>query len=213
MDKKELKDLSKKELVELVCDIADAKRGDVQRLPPSEAVRKERIRRRKQEKIGRSVAGTLGLIAVVAAIAVLLSTYLFPVIQVSGDSMEPTLHNGDILLLLKSGEYESGQLCCVSWQNKLLIKRVIALPGDYIDIDREGTVYVNGIPLDEPYVTEKSLGECDIVFPYQIPDGKVFVMGDRRDTSVDSRSSSVGCISYDQIVGRVLFRVWPMGGE
>ena len=119
------------------------------------------------------------------------------------------MHDGDILLLMKTKEFDYGELCCVAWQNKLLIKRVIAGAGDIVDIDQEGNVSVNGVLLDEPYVTEKSLGECDVSFPYQVPEGKFFVMGDRRESSIDSRSSAIGSVGDDQIVGRVLFRVWP----
>ena len=124
--------------------------------------------------------------------------------------MEPSLHDGDILLLVKTGNYKEGKLCCISWQNKLLIKRVIAKAGDTIDIDAEGNVSVNGVPLNEPYLTEKSLGECDITFPYQVPDGRIFVMGDKRSTSIDSRNSAVGSVGDDQIIGQVLFKVWPL---
>ena len=212
MDKKDLSDLSRKELVDVVYNMMEEKEGAPKRRPLPESVRRERQRLRKQTKIFRTLISTLGILTVVAAVAVLLSTFVFPVIQVSGDSMEPTLHDGDVLVLMNSKEYECGQLCCVAWQNKLLIKRVIGLPGDVIDMDEEGYVYINGEKLDEPYVTERSLGECDIEFPYQVPDGKVFVMGDRRDSSIDSRSTAVGSIGEDQVVGRVLFKVWPFGG-
>lgn len=212
MDKKDLRDLSRKELVDVVYNMMEEKEGAPKRRPLPESVRRERQRIRKQSRIIRTIISTLGILTVVAAIAVLLSTFLFPVIQVSGDSMEPTLHDGDVLVLMNSKDYECGQLCCVAWQNKLLIKRVIGLPGDVIDMDEEGNVYINGELLDEPYVTEKSLGECDIDFPYQVPEGRVFVMGDRRSTSIDSRSTAVGSVETDQVVGRVLFKVWPIGG-
>lgn len=212
MDKKDLSDLSRKELVDVVYNMMEEKEGAPKRCPLPESVRRERQRLRKQTKIFRTIISTLGILTVVAAIAVLLSTFLFPVIQVSGDSMEPTLHDGDVLVLMNSKEYECGQLCCVAWQNKLLIKRVIGLPGDVIDMDEEGYVYINGEKIEEPYVTGRSLGECDIDFPYQVPDGKVFVMGDRRDSSIDSRSTAVGSLGEDQVVGRVLFKVWPIGG-
>ena len=212
MDKKDLSDLSRKELVDVVYNMMEEKEGAPKRRPLPESVRRERQRLRKQTKIFRTIISTLGILTVVAAVAVLLSTFVFPVIHVSGDSMEPTLHDGDVLVLMNSKEYECGQLCCVAWQNKLLIKRVIGLPGDVIDMDAEGYVYVNGEKLDEPYVTGRSLGECDIDFPYQVPDGKVFVMGDRRDSSIDSRSTAVGSLGEDQVVGRVLFKVWPIGG-
>ncbi|MCD7816829.1 MAG: signal peptidase I, partial [Bacteroides sp.] len=135
---------------------------------------------------------------------------LLPVLQVSGDSMEPTLSNGDIIVLLSGSSFETGDLVGFYYQNKLLLKRVIGGPGDVIDIDEEGNVTVNGELLDEPYVTNKALGECDITLPYQVPESRYFVMGDNRTTSIDSRSSAIGCIEIDQIVGKVMLRVWPL---
>ncbi|MBR3631293.1 MAG: signal peptidase I [Oscillospiraceae bacterium] len=173
-----------------------------------EEVNRERERINYRQRFRRVLSSTIGILVVVAAVAVLVSTLFLPVIQVSGDSMEPSLHDGDILVLYKTKRYTYGELCCVAWQNKLLLKRVIGLPGDIIRMDPDGTVYVNDERLDEPYVTEKSLGECDITFPYQVPDGMVFVLGDHRSTSIDSRSTVIGCIAYDQMIGQVLFRIW-----
>lgn len=146
---------------------------------------------------------------VVAAVAVLLATLFLPVLQVSGSSMEPTLSDDDIILLVKTDNLKTGDLIGFYYQNKLLLKRVIGVAGDVIDIDEEGNVTVNGELLDEPYVTNKSLGECDIELPYQVPESRVFVMGDNRATSIDSRSSAIGCIEQDQIVGKVLIRIYP----
>ena len=212
MKKEDLRDLNRKELVDVVYSMMDDKGDGAQKQIEPEQVRQERRRLKRRSRVIKTILTTVGTLTVVAAVAVLLSTFLFPVIQVSGDSMEPTLHDGDILLLINSNSYDSGQLCCIAWQNKLLIKRVIGLPGDVIDIDAEGNVSVNGTAIDEPYVTEKGLGECDIEFPYQVPDGKVFVMGDRRRSSIDSRSSAVGSVGSDQIVGRVVGKVWPLTG-
>ena len=211
MDKKELKNLSRKELVDVVYNLMDEENKGPKRKPLPKEVAEERKRLRKRARNTRRLITALGALIVVAAIAVLLSTFVFPVIQVSGDSMEPTLSDGDVLVLINTDNYSSGQLCCIAWQNKLLIKRVIALPGDVVDIDQYGTVSVNGEILDEPYVTDKSLGECDLDFPYQVPEGTFFVMGDRRASSIDSRSSAVGSVDGDQIVGRVLFKAWPLG--
>jgi len=147
---------------------------------------------------------------VVAAAAVLLSTLLFPVVQVSGDSMEPTFKSGDILVLVKTKEINYSDLCCASWQNKTLLKRVIGMPGDSINIDSEGNVYVNDKLLEEPYFEKKSLGKCQLEFPYQVPDNKYFLLGDQRENSSDSRNPDVGCVSEDQIIGRVMFRIWPL---
>lgn len=181
-------------------------------LPSPEQVSRAYQQDQYRKRYKRAFISTLSVLAVIAAVAVLVSTLFLPVIQVSGNSMEPTLSDGDVLVLLKSRHYERSQLCCISWQNKMLLKRIIGLPGDVVSIDTEGNVSVNGALLDEPYVSDKTLGECDVTFPCQVPEGKVFVLGDHRSTSIDSRSSEIGCVDQDQIVGFVLFQVWPIGG-
>ena len=181
-------------------------------LPSPEQVSRAYQQDQYRKRYKRAFISTLSVLAVIAAVAVLVSTLFLPVIQVSGNSMEPTLSDGDLLVLLKSKHYERSQLCCISWQNKMLLKRIIGLPGDVVSIDTEGNVTVNGVLLDEPYVSDKTLGECDVTFPCQVPEGKVFVLGDHRSTSIDSRSSEIGCVDQDQIVGFVLFQVWPIGG-
>ena len=208
MDKKDFKDLNKRELVDLVYKMVDVEDSPSEELPSTEQVRAVHDKLAYRARLKKVLMSTLSVLIVVAAAAVLVSTLFLPVIQVSGDSMEPTLNNGDIILLVKTKRYSTGQLCCVAWQNKLLLKRVIGLPGDSIDIDADGNVSVNGELLDEPYIINKSLGECDISFPYVVPDDKMFVLGDRRDTSIDSRSSAIGCVSDEQMVGRMLFRIW-----
>ena len=141
----------------------------------------------------------------------LFAVWLFlPVLQVSGDSMNPTLEDRDILLLVKSDSMKTGDLCGFYWQNKLLLKRVIGQPGDVISMDEDGHVTVNGTVLDEPYVDELALGECDIRFPYQVPENRYFVLGDHRSVSIDSRSSVIGCVGKSQVVGRVFLRIWPL---
>ncbi len=181
-------------------------------LPSPEQVSRAYQQDQYRKRYKRAFISTLSVLAVIAAVAVLVSTLFLPVIQVSGNSMEPTLSDGDVLVLLKSKRYERSQLCCISWQNKMLLKRIIGLPGDVVSIDIQGNVSVNGALLDEPYVSDKTLGECDVTFPCQVPEGKVFVLGDHRSTSIDSRSSEIGCVDQDQIVGFVLFQVWPIGG-
>lgn len=172
---------------------------------------KEAPEPKQKKRIGKSTVGLM--IFGLAAILVLVSTLFLPVIQISGDSMEPMFDNGDLVLLYKTKNFERGDLCCVSWQNKLLLKRVIGLPGDTVDMDEEGNVYINDELLDEPYITEKSLGECDIAFPYTVTEDKIFMLGDHRSTSIDSRCSDVGCIEKKQVIGQVLKKIWPVISE
>ncbi len=147
-----------------------------------------------------------------AAVLVLLAALFFPVLRVTGSSMEPTLKDQDIIILARTENIETGELIGFYDQNKILLKRVIAGPGDRVDIDSSGIVSVNGELLDEPYVTDPALGETDRTYPYQVPDEQYFVLGDNRLSSLDSRSSVVGCIGPDQIIGQVILRVWPGTG-
>lgn len=172
----------------------------------AEELRRERYKRRYRS----AVTSTVYTLITVAAAAVLVATLLLPVLRIYGTSMTPTLDNGQIVVSVKTGELEPGDVVAFYYNNKILIKRVICGSGDWVDIQQDGTVLVNGQVLDEPYLTEKALGTCDIELPYQVPDGRVFVMGDHRETSVDSRSTSVGCVAQEQIVGRIFFRVWPL---
>lgn len=165
--------------------------------------------RRRYSKVLRSTVYTL---ITVAAVAVLVATLFLPVLRIYGTSMTPTMTDGDIVVSVKSGSFERGDIIAFWFNNKILVKRVIAFPGEWVDIDEDGNVTIDGEPLDEPYLTEKALGECDIELPYQAPDGRYFVMGDHRSTSSDSRSSAVGCVAEEQIVGKLVFRVWPLGG-
>lgn len=178
-------------------------------LPTIEQVEAERKKIKRKQSYYKALRGTIYSLIIVAALAVLIATLMLPVLQISGTSMEPTLRDKDIIVLVKSGELETGDLCAFNYQNKVLIKRIIATPGDYVEITDNGDVYVNGRRLDEPYVTEKSLGECDIEFPYQVPENRFFVLGDHRATSIDSRSTVIGCIEKEQMVGRVVLRIWP----
>lgn len=179
-------------------------------IPTTEEVKAERERLEYRSRYGRVLRSTIYALLVVAAAAVLLATLLLPVLQVSGDSMNPTLEDKDILVLVKRENMETGDLCAFYWQNKLLIKRIIGAPGDVITLDENGVVTVNGETLDEPYVDELALGECDIRFPYQVPENRYFVLGDHRAVSIDSRSSVIGCVEKSQILGRVFLRVWPL---
>ena len=161
-------------------------------------------------KYRRALLSTVGTLAVVAAIAVLVATLFLPVLQVTGTSMEPNLYAGDIIVGVRTNSFELGQVCSFYFNNKLVLKRVIGTAGDWINIDDDGRVYVNNILMEEPYVQEYAKGICDIEFPYQIPDGKVFVLGDNRAESIDSRSTAVGCVPVDEIVGKIIWRVWPL---
>ena len=179
-------------------------------LPTAEQLDMERRRLRYKRRYNRTLRSTVAILIVVAALAVLAATLWMPVLRVYGSSMAPTLHNGEILVSVKTKDFSSGDIIAFYHGNKLLIKRYIAGPSDYVNVDEDGNVSVNGTLLDEPYLAEKAYGEADIEFPYQVPDQRYFVMGDNRSVSIDSRSSIVGCIAEDQIVGKVIFRVWPL---
>lgn len=155
---------------------------------------------------------TLYMLIVVAAVAVLVATIWMPVLQIYGSSMTPTLNEGDIVVSIKGSDFEPGDLVAFYLGNKILVKRCIAGPGQWVDIDEDGNVYVDDKLLEEPYLTEKSLGGSNIELPYQVPDNRYFCMGDHRSTSVDSRHKEVGCVSEEQIVGKIVFRVFPFGG-
>ncbi len=178
-------------------------------LPTMEQIEAERKRLEYHKQYKKALLGTIYALIIVAAVAVLISSLILPVMQISGNSMDPTLCNGDIIVLIKTKDYKTGDLCSFSWNNRTLIKRIIASAGDWIEINEEGTVSINGEELDEPYILEKSLGECDIAFPYQVPEKSYFVMGDKRNISIDSRSTAIGCVNEDQIVGKVWIRIYP----
>ncbi len=178
-------------------------------IPTAKQIEAEILREKYNRKYKQVIKSTVYSLIVVAAIAVLIATLAFPVLQISGSSMEPTLNDEEIVVLIKTTNMKRGQLCCFSYQNKLLIKRVIGLPGDSINVDAEGYVYINGNLLDEPYVIDRALGECDITFPCNVTDNHYFVLGDHRSTSIDSRSTVIGLVSEEYIVGKIFFRVWP----
>ena len=178
--------------------------------PPSvDELEKELKRERYRKRYGETLRSTVYALITVAAAAVLVATLLLPVLQIYGASMTPTLVDGDIVVSLKSGDLEKQDVVAFYYNNKILVKRVIARSGEWVDIDEEGNVFVNGEQLEEPYLQDKALGECDIELPYQVPEGRLFVMGDHRSVSVDSRSSAVGCVAEEQIVGKLVFCIWP----
>lgn len=184
-------------------------RKEISSLPTIKQVETERKRYRRQKAYNKALSGTIYVLTIVAAVAVLIATLVLPVLQIEGTSMEPTLVNGDVVLLTKTTSFDRGELCGFSWNNKLLIKRVIGIPGDWIEIDTDGTVYLNGEKLDEPYAEQLSVGECDLEFPFQVPQEQYFVLGDMRESSIDSRNTLIGCVAKDQIVGKIFFRIWP----
>ena len=178
--------------------------------PTLDQMEEEISRLKYRKRYGRALRGTVYSLAVVAAVAILIATLWMPVLQITGASMAPTLVDGQFVVAVKKSEFQTGDITAFYYNNKILIKRVIASAGDWVDISENGDVYVNGVLLEEPYIKEKSLGECNIEFPYQVPDGKVFVMGDDRAASLDSRTTAVGPVSKEQVLGRVVFRVWPL---
>lgn len=178
-------------------------------VPSLPEIQRERKRIRRKDYYRQSLRGTISVLVVVAAIAVLVATLFLPILQISGDSMSPTLEHDEIVILLKTKDFERGDMIGFYFQGKILLKRVVALPEDEVAIDAEGNVYVNGEILEEPYVTEKGLGDCDLEFPYKVPGTGYFVLGDQRSNSVDSRNSVIGAISQDDIIGKVFIRVWP----
>ncbi|MGM9605680.1 MAG: signal peptidase I [Faecousia sp.] len=179
--------------------------------PGLDSLRAELKRVRYRQRYHSVVRSTIYILLTVAAAAVLVATLLLPVLRIYGSSMTPSLYEGDLVVCVKATDFERGDIISFYYNNKILVKRVIAFEGEWVNIDEDGNVYVNGQLLSEPYIDEKAFGECDLKLPYQVPDGRVFVMGDHRATSVDSRSTTVGCVFEEQIVGRILYRVWPLG--
>ncbi len=179
-------------------------------VPDIELLKKELDRVNYKTKYRSVLKSTIFMLVVVAAIAVLVATTWLPVLQIYGSSMTPTLNEGEVVVSVKGSSFEQGDLIAFYYGNKILVKRCIATPGQWVDIDEDGNVYVDGNRLNESYVKEKAFGDCDIKLPYQVPEDRYFCMGDHRETSVDSRNSSVGCISEEQIIGRIFFRIWPL---
>ena len=179
-------------------------------MPTLEQLQKEVDRVHYRRDFSRVMINTIYSLVVVAAIAVLVAVLLLPILRIYGHSMTPTVHDGNIVLTLKGSDFKTGDIIAFYYNNKILIKRVIGKAGDWVDIDQDGNVYVNGNLVDEPYLDDKAFGECNIELPYQVPESKVFVMGDNRSVSVDSRNTAVGCVAEEQIVGKVVYRLWPL---
>ncbi len=178
--------------------------------PTTQQISGELNRVRYRQDFKKVFIGTISSLIVVAAITVLISTSFLPVLRVTGSSMTPTLYSDEFVMCSKKSNFKSGDVVAFYYNNKILLKRVIGTSGDIIDIKEDGTVYKNGEKLNEPYINEKALGTCDIELPYQVPDNRIFVMGDHRLTSIDSRTTTVGCIAEEYILGKVIFKFWPL---
>lgn len=179
-------------------------------LPTTQQLESEIKRVRYKRKYRSVMRSTIYMLITVAAVAILVATLWLPVLQIYGSSMTPTMQNGDIVFSLKTSDFQQGDVVAFYYNNKILVKRVIAGPADWVDITEDGDVYVNGELLQESYIGEKAFGDTNIQLPYQVPDGKLFVMGDHRSTSVDSRNTAVGCVAQEQMVGKIVFRIWPL---
>jgi signal peptidase I len=179
-------------------------------LPSTGSIRAAYERVSYLDRLRNSIISTTNILIVVAAFAILVAMLFLPVLRIYGQSMNATLSSGELVVSIKGAKFETGDIIAFYYNNNILVKRVIANSGDWVDIDLEGNVYVNGQPIDEPYLNEKAFGEPDIDFPYQVPDERVFVLGDNRAVSIDSRYLSVGCVTSEQIVGKIVFRVWPL---
>jgi len=177
--------------------------------PSVKQLEAEIVRTEQKRKYRRTFRSTIYILITVAAVAILISSLLFPILKIYGASMSPTLDEGEIVLAVKNANFTTGDVLAFYYNNKILVKRVICGPGDWFNMMEDGTVVINGVVLDEPYLQEKAFGTCDLELPYQVPEGQYFVMGDHRDTSIDSRSSLVGCVAKEQIVGRIVIRLWP----
>ena len=186
------------------------KKKKILEMPSTQQLEAELNRVKYRSRYRSVFRSTVYTLITVAAVSILVATLWLPVLQIYGSSMTPTLQDGEIIFSVKTSEFEPGEIVAFYYNNKILVKRVICGPGDWIDIDEDGTVYVNEVRLKEPYLAEKALGVCNIKLPYQVPDGKIFVMGDHRSTSVDSRNTAVGCVAQEQIVGKIIFRIWPL---
>ena len=187
-------------------------RQQTKKLPSTDTIRQELDRYTYRRNFMRTLRNTIFTLVVVAATTILVAVLLMPILRIYGTSMNGTVNNGDLVVSIKRADFKTGDVIAFYYNNKILVKRVIAKSGDWVDIDEEGNVYVNQKLLNEPYLSSKALGETNIELPYQVPEDRIFVMGDNREVSVDSRNTAVGCVTGEQIVGKIIFRVWPFAG-
>ena len=186
------------------------KKKNIKEIPTVVELEQELQREKYKKRYQSVLKSTTYSLITVAAVAVLVATLWMPVLQIYGSSMTPTLENGNIVVSIKTKKFETGEVVAFYYNNKILVKRVIAGPGDWVNLDEQGNVYVNGDLIEEPYLEEKAKGDCNIELPYQVPESQYFVMGDHRSVSVDSRNSSIGCVANEQIVGKIVFNLWPI---
>ena len=208
MKKKDVNHLTRSELIYLVYQM-DKSNGRLQ-APVSEQIKQERRKIRQRKAFRKFIIRTISVLIVVAAISVLIATYWLPVLKVYGSSMSPTMEPGEVIVTVKSDAYKNGDIVAFWQGNKLLIKRVIAEPGQWVDIDSDGVVSADGQNLNESYLSEKTKGTCDIELPHQVKESHLFLMGDNRESSLDSRTTFIGDVSKDQIESKILFRIWPV---
>lgn len=187
-------------------------RQQTEKLPSTDTIRQELDRYTYRRNFMRTLRNTIFTLVVVAATTILVAVLLMPILRIYGTSMNGTVNNGDLVVSIKRADFKTGDVIAFYYNNNILVKRVIAKSGDWVDIDEEGNVYVNQKLLNEPYLSSKALGETNIELPYQVPEDRIFVMGDNREVSVDSRNTAVGCVTGEQIVGKIIFRVWPFAG-
>jgi signal peptidase I len=192
--------------------VSDKPNNESIEIPTLEQLEEEFKIEQHKTRFSQVLRSTVFSLVVVAAVVVLITLLLLPVLQITGSSMTETLYEGDIVIAMNGSDYDTGDIIAFYYNNNILVKRVIAKSGDWVDIDTDGNVYVNGEKLEEPYLTEKALGDCNITLPYQVPEDKIFVMGDHRATSIDSRNTALGCISQELTIGKLVFRVWPLSG-
>ena len=178
--------------------------------PSTEEVQQELRRVQHRRRYSKTLNSTVYYMLLAAALAVLLATLWLPVLRIYGNSMDPTLSKDDLVIAVKDADFQTGDVCAFYYNNRLLVKRVIANPGDWVNIDEDGNVYVNGEKLEEPYIKEKAFGQCNLELPYQVPDEHYFVLGDDRAVSLDSRNSAIGCVSEEQVLGKIVLKIWPL---
>ena len=188
----------------------DTEEKEAIKLPTTEELQEAYDKVSFRDRLRKSIISTTNILIVVAAVAILVAMLFLPVLRIYGQSMNSTLVSGELVVSVKNASFHTGDIIAFYYNNNILVKRVIANSGDWVDIDLQGNVYVNGEKIDEPYLDEKAFGEPDIDFPYQVPDERIFVLGDNRAVSIDSRHSAVGCVTSEQVVGKIVFRVWPL---